>query len=314
MFVYLLWFVWGLKMIENINIQNYQSHENTDMDFDPGVNVIIGLSDTGKSAIIRALKWVFFNRPLGDAYRSKWGGDTSVTLSINNNKITRERSKKDGNVYKLNSMVFKAMSTGVPDEIVDAVKINALNLQSQIDPHFLFSNTPGEVASHINQITGLHKIDTGLHNLKKGLDSFNKKEIIQKEDIEKFENERDILAPVIPIMEADILLADKLNNEVNQKKEKITTLERIIKNAEKTQNGINEYNWIGDVEKSISGFDKKINKFKNIREKINRLYICLRHIEKNNNRVEQIMIDLKKDEQEFNKLMPETCPLCGQDV
>lgn len=43
-------------MIKNITLDNFQSHSNTFIEFGPTVNTIIGLSDSGKSGIIRAIK------------------------------------------------------------------------------------------------------------------------------------------------------------------------------------------------------------------------------------------------------------------
>ena len=65
-------------MIKQLNIHNFQSHEDSSLNFTEGVNVIIGASDSGKSAIIRALKFVVYNSPSGSDMRSWWGGETSV--------------------------------------------------------------------------------------------------------------------------------------------------------------------------------------------------------------------------------------------
>ncbi len=43
-------------MIKTINVKNFQSHANTEIELDPMVNTIIGLSDSGKSGLIRAIK------------------------------------------------------------------------------------------------------------------------------------------------------------------------------------------------------------------------------------------------------------------
>jgi len=71
-------------MIKTLSIQNYQSHKDSTLEFDPGVNVIVGSTDSGKTAIIRALRWLIWNRPNGDSFRSTWGGDTKVTESKKN--------------------------------------------------------------------------------------------------------------------------------------------------------------------------------------------------------------------------------------
>lgn len=52
-------------MIKSIELKNIQSHENTRLDFDKGINVIVGSSNNGKSAILRGLYWARYNRPLG---------------------------------------------------------------------------------------------------------------------------------------------------------------------------------------------------------------------------------------------------------
>lgn len=43
-------------MIKTINVKNFQSHADTQIELDPMVNTIIGLSDSGKSGLIRAIK------------------------------------------------------------------------------------------------------------------------------------------------------------------------------------------------------------------------------------------------------------------
>ena len=78
-------------MIKQINIKNFQSHKSTQLKLDPGVNVIVGSSDSGKTAIIRAYLWVVDNRPLGNAFVSHWALDekgkqkepTSVSIIVN---------------------------------------------------------------------------------------------------------------------------------------------------------------------------------------------------------------------------------------
>ena len=69
-------------MITKIEIKNFQSHKHTVIDFSNGVNVIIGSSDCGKSAIIKAMRWCITNSPAGNSFRSNFASEkepTSVT-------------------------------------------------------------------------------------------------------------------------------------------------------------------------------------------------------------------------------------------
>lgn len=50
------------RKIKSIIIKNFQSHANTELELCDGVNVILGNSDVGKTAILRALGWIFLDR------------------------------------------------------------------------------------------------------------------------------------------------------------------------------------------------------------------------------------------------------------
>jgi exonuclease SbcC len=54
--------------IKKLSLRNFQSHRETDLEFSPGLNIIVGPSDQGKSAIIRALRWLFYNEPRGTGF------------------------------------------------------------------------------------------------------------------------------------------------------------------------------------------------------------------------------------------------------
>ena len=80
-------------MISGLLLKNFQSHKKTILHFHPGVNAIIGKSNSGKTAILRALYWIIYNRPSGISFVSFWnrdkkGNPIEPTLAqiINNNK------------------------------------------------------------------------------------------------------------------------------------------------------------------------------------------------------------------------------------
>lgn len=157
-------------MIKVISIKNFQSHADSTLEFSDGVNAIIGPSDSGKTAIIRAIRWLVWNRPLGDEMRSNWGGDTSVEIVIDDKLCTRIRTNKI-NRYILGTdalskaLLFDAIRQDVPEEVQKALNMNEINLQMQLDSPFLLSNSPGEVGAHFNRIAHLDMIDIGTRNV-----------------------------------------------------------------------------------------------------------------------------------------------------
>lgn len=153
-------------MIKSIHIKNYQSHADTELEFHPGVNVLVGSSDSGKSAIFRAMTWAMTNRPLGNAF-CRWGTKkTQVDLIVNPDiTIGRTKSKSENN-YLFQGRELLA-GTEVPEDIQRTLKIDPqINIQQQISAPFLLSSSPGEVAAFFNDIAGLSDIDLSIKNLK----------------------------------------------------------------------------------------------------------------------------------------------------
>ena len=150
-------------MIKQLQLKRFQSHDDATLDFRPGVNMIVGESDKGKSAILRALRWVIFNRPSGFTFRSHWAGKgeaSSVTVVMTNETVTRLRDEKR-NVYEVGVFdnPLEAVRTDVPDEAKDALAMSDLNLQRQGDKPFLLDDPAPEVARVLNRVAGLDGID-----------------------------------------------------------------------------------------------------------------------------------------------------------
>lgn len=200
-------------MIKSLSILNYQSHEKSRLEFAPGVNVIVGVSDSGKTAIIRALRWLSWNRPAGNSMCSNWGGDTTVLLETEEGFILRHKGTKDKYELKRNGrrgIEFKAFGSSVPDEITSFLNVNEINLQRQLDSHFLLSKSPGEVASFFNKIAKLDKIDLGIQNTQKEIRRLSQEIAYQrstkvelKKQLEKFEYLDKVEVQIEVLEEAD---------------------------------------------------------------------------------------------------------------
>jgi exonuclease SbcC len=153
-------------MIKSIHIQNFQSHSDTILTLDPGVNLICGSSDGGKSAIIRALKWLATNRPLGDGFAS-WGskGETAVEVLLDDGVSIMHEPGSYSLIKGKDRQDWSAIGTGVPETVTQALNISELSWQAQMDAPFLLSASPGEVARTLNEVADLDKIDSTLVNI-----------------------------------------------------------------------------------------------------------------------------------------------------
>lgn len=151
--------------LESILIHNFQCHQETRIDLDPHVTVLIGQNGAGKSAVIRALAWAALNRWGGkaDAF-IHWGAENSRVDLVFQEGLTIGRQKgKAGNLYLLNGVVYEGdLSRSIPVEIKDLINMTEDNFHEQLDPAFWFSLTAGQVAKSLNKIVNLNGIDTSL--------------------------------------------------------------------------------------------------------------------------------------------------------
>ena len=152
-------------MIKNLKIVNFQSHEDSSLEFSDGVNIFTGNSDCGKSSIMRAIIWALTNTPHGDSFvrndirneKGKIKGICSVTID----GIKRVKSDTD-NCYLYDGEKFEALRGEVPAQISKAFGIGGVSIQKQLDSPFMLGNTNGENAKYINELVNLESIDLAL--------------------------------------------------------------------------------------------------------------------------------------------------------
>ena len=151
-------------MITRIKIKDFQCHESLDIRLDPAITTILGPSDTGKSAIIRALRWLSLNTPRGDGFIRRGEKSASVATKVDGQVIGRERGKSENN-YSLDAKEYRAMGGDVPPEIVGLLRLGPENFAGQHDSPFWFGISPPELARQLNRIVDLEAIDTTVSRL-----------------------------------------------------------------------------------------------------------------------------------------------------
>jgi len=235
-------------MIQSIEISNFQSHKHSTLEFDPGVNVIVGSSDSGKTAIIRALRWLIWNRPSGDSIRSWWGGDTEVTLTLPTSTISRIKGKE--NLYKLNDIEFKAFGTDVPEEIQKEINFNDLNLQQQLERPFLLDDSSGEVAQHFNKVAQLDVIDSSMANVKRWIREIEQDNKARRKQLKESIGELKTY-DYLDKMETDVQAVEYLEKEKISIFQQETALKKIVEELQQIEEEIHSCDGILDLEEQV---------------------------------------------------------------
>lgn len=276
-------------MIKSAQISNFQSHKETTLEFSPGVNIIVGNSDSGKSSIVRALRWLIWNRPTGDDFRSDWGGETKVNVITDTHEITRRKDKTTINEYVLSGIKdpFKAFGTDVPEEVKRALNVNEINMQFQLDQHFLLSSTPGEVAQHFNRIAHIDQIDIGIRKVQQWINGINQditardKQLIQFQeeletfaDLDKFEIDVEVLEGMQENHQNTVVSRSKLNVLIVSIQSTVKDIEAksdVLKAEKQVSSILRDYEGLYSIKDDRINLKDLINEITDIKEDIEEL-------------------------------------------
>jgi exonuclease SbcC len=159
-------------MIRSIRIRNFRTYLDKKIDFANGINLIIGVSNSGKSNVLRAIQWVRQNRPLGLKVKNRYAAkknDVVVEITTTEGSTVKLEKNTDGAIYSLemngNVQEFQGMDKAVPIEITKELNLSETNIAEQLDQHFLITSTAGEVARSMNTITHIEDVDKWVKSL-----------------------------------------------------------------------------------------------------------------------------------------------------
>lgn len=230
-------------MIKSVSIQNFEAHEDTTIEFGEGMNSIVGLSNSGKSAIIRALMVVVDNEWSKEMVRTgfefcrvKVETERGWVEAERGEKVNRWRCQEgDGEIQ-----FYQKVGTTVPEL---ATKILGMgkrergggiaelpNFQTQLEKHYMLSEI-GEKKATSNMIAVMMDNAIGLGGMEDLIKDFSsdlvkdKKWLTEKQEeivdlktgiIDESifnQHEKDVenigkLKDVIETMDSDISVAD----------------------------------------------------------------------------------------------------------
>jgi len=222
-------------IFKKIHIKNFQSHKNSVVEFTLGLNVLIGPTNAGKSAVLRALQKLIRDYPAGKDFINEDADSASIELTFERDnkeyKITRSITATK-NLYYLSvenqEQEFGGFGREIPQEIQNALEMFLIELENtdEIDLHFLDQHDPlfmiskgsaGVRSKILGRVGGLHILDKGIVQVNKDTRQENSNLKIKVEEKEKIQNELNDF-PNITIMEQ---IVEKLFNEYRKLKQQV---------------------------------------------------------------------------------------------
>jgi len=155
--------------IDSIAIDGFQSLVGVDIRLAPGVNVVVGESDVGKSAVVRALQGLIGNQR-GDGFINNRTGKCRVAVRVPSDDDGATVSwEKPENSYRIDDNdPFKKVGTSVPKEVLGLINMapleldknstRSINIVEQGGAKFLVEDKETDVAKTIGAITRLQPV------------------------------------------------------------------------------------------------------------------------------------------------------------
>ncbi|WP_036728759.1 AAA family ATPase [Peptoniphilus mikwangii] len=278
--------------ITKVELINFQSHENTVIDFHRGLNVILGNSDSGKTAILRAIKWALYNEPSGNYFIREGEKETSVTIYFNTGAVVKRYRSNSKNTYylkksNLEEFNFDGFGLTVPKEIITEIGMSKINLDNslnsiiniaeQLDGPFLLNEKTSVRASAIGRIIGVNYIDDALRETIRDNKQIasdikylkSKKEIIEAK-ILKFDYLKEtevLLNTLIEIKEIITYSKTRLNKLIELKNKyefNNNELEKLREENSKYKNLDLLYNLLSNIEIILFKYNTYSNFYKNL--------------------------------------------------
>ncbi len=230
-------------MLASVTLKKYQSHLDTTLHLHPGVNVILGSSMAGKTAIIRAVRNIAENRPLGLKRRSQFAkpGEPFEIMVKTTEGIEIALTKNEkGAVYRVGTEEFSGFEASIPAEVTQALRLTDLNIQKQLEPFFFICSSPPEVAREINQIMRIERVDDWVSELTSRLNSVNKESSLLSDQIKQHKTELGKIPDLLQL-EKDVAEADKIERELVVSSDKLLALGYLYSELAKAELGVSRY-------------------------------------------------------------------------
>lgn len=303
-------------MVDKFTIDNYQIIKHGEILFRPGITLITGSSNNGKSSIFKAYKQLIYNLS-GNTYINQYADKCKLTLENTDYKITYNKSKSKSNytiVTKEGTLSFDKLGVNQIPEIKNLVNIDKnlhYNFWEQLEKPFLINKTNREQFLLLQE----SPISSNLLNIQDNI----------KADIKSLKDDLLIKQGSLNIVNENILKEEKIlsnsegiNNLVNNVAELINLYNKMTKitNNITTLNNIDieleKINTIVDITFD-STVEESYNKYFNLKEKISKLVGLNKSITELTNEYNNTNVELDNLLKIINTKF-KVCPICGQEI
>ena len=160
------------RKIKTITLINFQNHKHSKFDLTNGINLLVGSSDSGKTAVARAIDFVIYNNSEGNDYVHIGEKHATVEIEFIDGAFIR-RTKGD----RLNKVEYRyaededlhcwvAFSTTYPEDVVKFLGnppksklLGAMSYSNQSNKNFLVDLPETQIPGVISDLIGVSDLE-----------------------------------------------------------------------------------------------------------------------------------------------------------
>lgn len=170
-----------MKHISKLILNNFQQWKTGLIEFKPGLNILIGNTESGKSTLFRAIGSILTGKMSEDYIRKGTKGCEVEVQFSDGSVFKRSRNKKD-NIANANGTIFERVGKEIPFEYFNKLgktsiefgnKELSLCSYSQFEPHFFITLSDYDKSKLIGTICGIDIVDKLVDSINKDIRSNN---------------------------------------------------------------------------------------------------------------------------------------------
>lgn len=293
--------------INRIHLENYRIHDKLDVEFDSGINLLLGENGKGKSSILEAIGYALFDSELrgGNQREAIKYGKKSAKIEIEftgidgEDYIVTRKIPGSTSIYKKDNPELQLI--GKEDRIRELCGIKG-DLKGIYD-NVIVAKQNEFISSFKEKDSDREKIFNKVFNTdiyKKIYEGYSKDAVNRYE--KDIEIEKSSMGNIAEIMEDPADIKEKLDFEKERAKEYNLSLNLLNNEKNKVKESLNLYNVLNLEMEKLTGEINALNEnLKNKNEELDKLYISLKESEIS----EKIVKENREKYEEYQKYSQE---------
>lgn len=266
-----------------VSIKDFQIVKSASLEFVPGLTVIQGESNNGKSALFRAIKSCIYNEP----------GTTNVRVGCKNYLVGIEHKghkiilqKGENSLYLIDGKQYNKIGKTQVPEVAEALGINALNINDntekinfwdQMEKPFLLDRNSSELFRFIVDSGEDDNLNTTLRTMVSDKNKLNTEKNLKEGSITTLKQQIDSMENTLAGSADKIQLCENIIS-FGPMTSKLLTITNIITNITNKETDINNTNIIieekkrvqKEIEQQMSTLSYNISKKEQLQDKVSK--------------------------------------------